>query len=572
METFFTILEMIGVGLFVVFFLGFAIFIHELGHFLAARWRGLHVVAFSIGFKKAWGKKINGVEYRIGWLPFGGYVDIPQIDATSTPKLEDGKELERGKPIDRIITAFCGPLFNILFGLLLGCVVWAVGIPQATPKMREIVVGTIDHAGPEYQAGLRVDDKIYRINGDRFFCTWNKFVQKILFSVGEVSFEVDRKGNKFEVKFVPKENPNAPKDLKFEKVAWPFFTPKIPIVLYPNPGSPAAIAGIKSGDILIEINNIHIADFFQFAYQIDLSDGKPVTLLVDRKGEKVKISNIIPVINTNIPKEAQNRYLVGIVYSARKIPLEILTVAPGGTAAKAGIMPKDELLALDGVKITDAKTFISSLKKLKNKPFELELKRGDKMLKIKLAAKLVKYYSIGVRLTVKDHPTPFQQLTYTVDISYKSLRGIIFGLANKLGLTQSGSTLKPRNLSGPLGMVKTVFQSVYYGSLMYGIFFVVIISFALAIFNLLPLPVLDGGHMLLAVLELVFRRPLHEGTIRVITFVFVVLLISLMVYVSYFDVLRYMPKPKDKAVADKPAVENKINATTPKKIAPDKTR
>ena len=84
-------------------------------------------------------KKYKGVEYRLGYLPFGGYCDIPQVDATnSTPKAADGTVLERAKPIDRIITAVAGPLFNLLSGMLIACIVWICGMPQDTPKMREI--------------------------------------------------------------------------------------------------------------------------------------------------------------------------------------------------------------------------------------------------------------------------------------------------------------------------------------------------------------------------------------------------------------------------------------------------
>ena len=125
------ILIIIGSVLFVAFFFGMCIFVHELGHFLVAKWRGLHVDAFSIGFKKIWSKKINGVEYRIGCLPLGGYVELPQVDAaTNEPKAADGTPLPPAKPLDRLLTAAAGPICNIIFGLILGCIVWAVGIPQ----------------------------------------------------------------------------------------------------------------------------------------------------------------------------------------------------------------------------------------------------------------------------------------------------------------------------------------------------------------------------------------------------------------------------------------------------------
>ena len=227
--TFSELLLNIGSLAFVFIAVGFCIFSHELGHFLAAKWRGLHIDAFSLGFRPIWKKKVNGVEYRIGWLPFGGYVELPQVDATdATPKAADGTELPRAKAIDRIITAVAGPLFNILSGLLIACFVWYVGMPQDTPKMREITVMEVEPGSPEYQAGLRPGDKIVKLNGEPFFSTWSNFVSKILFAIGKVDLEVIRDGKPVTVSYVPVDNPKAPGSLGAEKIAWPFFTPPKP--------------------------------------------------------------------------------------------------------------------------------------------------------------------------------------------------------------------------------------------------------------------------------------------------------------------------------------------------------
>ncbi|HRR06897.1 MAG TPA: site-2 protease family protein, partial [Victivallales bacterium] len=80
--TFSQLFHILYSGLFVFFAVGLCIFIHELGHFLVAKWRGLHIIAFSIGFKKIWSYKYKGVDYRIGCIPFGGYVELPQIDSS----------------------------------------------------------------------------------------------------------------------------------------------------------------------------------------------------------------------------------------------------------------------------------------------------------------------------------------------------------------------------------------------------------------------------------------------------------------------------------------------------------
>src|SRR5690554_5148177 len=180
------ILRIIGALLFLIFFFGFCIFIHELGHFLAAKWRGLHIIAFSLGFRKFWSKKINGVEYRLGYLPFGGYVELPQVDSSGIPTDENGNELPQAKPFDRICTAVAGPLFNVLFGLSLGCLVWWFGVPQDSPKMKSVTVSRIDTSGPEYAAGLRSGDKIYKLNGKTFNWTWNEFIQSTMLAVGNI--------------------------------------------------------------------------------------------------------------------------------------------------------------------------------------------------------------------------------------------------------------------------------------------------------------------------------------------------------------------------------------------------
>ena len=275
------ILGIAGSVIFVVFFFGMCIFVHELGHFLVARWRGLHVDAFSIGFKKIWSKKINGVEYRIGCLPLGGYVELPQVDAaTETPKAADGTELPPAKPIDRLLTAAAGPICNIIFGLLLGCVVWLVGIPQDTPKMRFVEVAHVEENSPEWIAGLREGDVITRINGKTFHSAWKDVVVEILTTIGEVTLDVERNGEKKIVKYLPKVNP---KKMAVEKTAYPFFSPRIPIEFHPEKGSLAEKAGIKAGDQLISLNGMPCEHFFVVQQFIDYYGDKPIKFEMRKK-------------------------------------------------------------------------------------------------------------------------------------------------------------------------------------------------------------------------------------------------------------------------------------------------
>src|SRR6185295_4246932 len=107
--------------------------VHELGHFLAAKWRGLKIDRFAIWFgKPIWKKNIDGVEYALGWAPFGGYVALPQM---ATMEAIEGKSessdhpLPPISPLDKIIVAFAGPLFSFLLACVFAVIVWGVGRP-----------------------------------------------------------------------------------------------------------------------------------------------------------------------------------------------------------------------------------------------------------------------------------------------------------------------------------------------------------------------------------------------------------------------------------------------------------
>lgn len=537
MEQFSNILLNIGSLLFAFIAIGFCIFSHELGHFLAAKWRGLHIDAFSLGFRAFWKKKINGVEYRLGWLPFGGYVELPQVDATDAiPKAADGTELQRAKPLDRMITAIAGPLFNILSGLLIACFVWWVGMPQDSPKMREITVLHVDEAGPEFAAGLRPDDVIVKVNGEPFFATWSQFVSKILFSIGKVELEIIRDGKPVKITYTPKENPNAPGSLRDEKIAWPYFTPMIPLEVFPEKGSPAAKAGVKAGDYLIAMNGIALLDYSEFQGGLDQAGATPVELtLRNAKGETRKVT-VTPEPIPNLPPEF-TRYLTGTMLGTKKNEpgIYLIDILPNSAALAAGLKIGDKLVSINGKKIDAPQVFIQTLQELKDTPFELKIQRGGKEELFRFAARKISPHSIGVDITLRDHPTPIQQFVSTLDMSYKSLRGILIYAGNKFGLTEQTSSLKPTHMSGPLGMGMVLFNSVRHSSLISGIYFVVIISFALAIFNLFPLPVLDGGHVTFALIEMVIRRPVPTIIIKSLSTVFVVLLIGLMVFVTFSD-------------------------------------
>ena len=562
MESLLNILSIIGSLVFVFVAIGLCIFSHELGHFLAGKWRKLHIDAFSLGFKPFWRKKINGVEYRLGYLPFGGYVELPQVDATDEiPKSADGKELPRAKAIDRVITAAAGPIFNIVFGFLVGTLIYFVGMPSDTAKMREMTVNHVDKKGPEYAAGLRKGDKIVKLNGKNFNLSWAHFVKEILFTVDPVRLEVIRDGKKMEITYIPKVNPAAPGSLKSEGLAWPYFTVRIPVQVIPEKNSIASKAGIKRGDIIAAVNGIPLQSPAEFQHLLDIAGDMELdlTMIRDEKEFTVKVrSTVIP----GLP-EKFTRFMIGANLAQTPAGVLVESAVFSSPAHKAGLTNGDKLIsaALPGEKapeqIKEVAAFIRKIRSFKDKPFVIHFERNGKKMQAAVTSLKVVPRTIGVSVAVYDHPTPWELFVSTIDMSWKSLRGICVGIGQKLGWTERQSSLKPSHMSGPLGIGTTLFNSVYRSSLMTGIYFMVVVSFALAIFNLLPFPVLDGGHIVFGVIEIIFRRPLPTIIIKGLSVVFVTLLIGLMVFVTFADGRRlvrgFIPAKQESAEGKKAA-------------------
>ena len=570
MESFLNVLSIIGAALFMIFFFGLCIFVHELGHFLAAKWRGLKVTAFSIGFRKVWGKTWRGVEYRIGWIPFGGYVEIPQVDGDGAKvKDEEGNDVKipPAKPFDRMITVIAGPLFNIIFGFIIGTVIWLVGIPQDTPNLKEIEVGVIKADSPEYKAGLREGDTITKINGKAFNTSWNGFFKEIITTVGPVELTVRGKDGKTKtISYVPGINKNVLPD---EGVAYPFFLPKIPLFVYPQKGTPAWNAGVRKGDKVLAVNGERPISISEFEMMIDQSKGKPVTLLIERDNKEMTISNVQPV--PHVIDGADGVWQIGVIYSPDADKLTVLNVKPGSPAEKCGLKKDDIIRKING-KTPVPRDFPKIVQEAKGSPLKLEIVRNvpktvktadakknaeaetkntetktaktntvemvEKVELIDLTAEYNKYYTIGIQYAYIAHPTPWEQFEYTLSLTWKSMRAIGYSIGKSVGLTEKQTTVKPKHMSGPIGIGRILYRSVYNGSLIQGLNIVVLITFSLGLLNLLPFPVLDGGHFVLALMEIIFRKPIPEKYLNPISYAFVAIIILFMLFVTFYDAKR----------------------------------
>src|SRR2546426_4561873 len=200
-----SVLKFIFVFLEVLLLFNLLIFVHELGHFLAARWRGLKVERFAIWFgKPIWKTNIGGVEYCLGSIPAGGYVSLPQMATMEAIEGKTDSSAEQLPPVsalDKIIVAFAGPLFSFGLAVLFALVVWVVGRP-VSERETTTVIGYIDKNTPADKAGLRAGDKILEVDG-KPVTKWGgmgaSVMWRIIRSEGDtIPFKVERNGRVLE--------------------------------------------------------------------------------------------------------------------------------------------------------------------------------------------------------------------------------------------------------------------------------------------------------------------------------------------------------------------------------------
>ncbi len=206
------ILLTIGAIVACILLFSFAIFIHEFGHFVAARLLGFMVEKFSIGFGPAlWKKMIWGVEFRVSAIPFGGYVSLPQLDPEGTKGIQgtagdsDGAQMGDMPAWKKIIVAFAGPFGNMVLAVVLAFALAAV--PGARFGTLASKIGTVVPDGPAEKGGMLADDEVVSINGHKV-ATWVDMQTELQLSGGKAcEFYVLRGGTNVTLSVTPDRDP-----------------------------------------------------------------------------------------------------------------------------------------------------------------------------------------------------------------------------------------------------------------------------------------------------------------------------------------------------------------------------
>ena len=505
------------------------IIVHELGHFLAARWRGLYIEKFGVWFgKPIWKKTINGVEYSLGSLPFGGFVALPQLapmDIIEGKADVDRAQLPKISAFDKIIVAFAGPLFSFLLAVVFAVFIWMVGRPVSESEATTII-GYVVPASPAAQAGLKAGDTILSVDGHavtRFGgMSEDSISWRIVRSEGEtvpimVERNEDGKARVITVDAKPIIPPTRAwmrKGLRQIEI----FPAETPLVARVQPNSPAAKAGLQANDLIVGINReplYHINGIDDFSRE---HPSAPIQLNLKRNGADV-----------TVPFEAG--------------PLVVGDVSQDSPAARAGLQKGDVVRALDDIPRKSTAAASDYIRHHGGQPVRFSVTRGGKNFELSVTPEVPQgelYPRIGIswednygivldtygRLT-RTHPTPPEQV-----------RAATLAVVNTLGAIASPkSDVRLQHMSGPVMMLR-----VYYlmfenrdGWLM-ALWFSVILNVNLALLNLIPMPVLDGGHIALAIVEALRRRPVNARVLEIVQTACAVVIIGFMIYIAFFDV------------------------------------
>jgi len=432
--------------------------LHELGHFAVARWCGVKVLRFSVGFGKVlWSRTDKqGTEYCLAAIPLGGYVKmLDEREGEVAPELLD-QAFTQKNVWQRIAIVVAGPLANFILAVVLYWVVFLPGITAVSP-----VIGSVDASGLAAEAGLESGQEIVAVDG-RPTATQQAFMQALLNRLGEsgeLMLTVRYSDSDLEYHSTIELNEwlkgvDAPDPIK--GLGMSLYRPVLDkvVVRFLSPNEPAEQAGLKVADQLLSIDGELITGWDGWAAYVRSKAGESVRLEVLRE-HKTLFLDLIPRAKTTEKGE-----MVGFV----------------GVSPEPAVWPKE----------------------------------------------MLRHYKYG----------PVEALFKSIEVTWDTSVSVLISV-KKLILGE----ISTKNLSGPITIAKVAGDRAGYGILSF-IEFLAMISVFLGVFNLLPIPVLDGGHLLYYVIEVIKGSPVPESIQQAGYQMGMVMVLGLMCLAFYNDIMR----------------------------------
>ncbi len=438
--------------------LGVLVSFHELGHFLAARWVGVRVLKFSLGFgPKLLGRQVGETEYLVSAVPLGGYVKLFGEDEAEALTPDEQRRSFAHQPLLRkMLIVAAGPGFNFLLAYLIFAGWLSTGAPLFVPTFKDL-------------------------------------------------------------------------------------TPDIEAVL---PGSPADLAGLKVGDRVLRVDEKDISTRSELLDAVSKSDGKALTLDI-RRGDQVKTIVVTPGA-AHVQENGKDMlsYHLGI----EETPPVITAVMSGTPAMAAGFKDGDRVVAIEGQAIHTWSQMTGMVKESPNRPLHFQVDRDGRILTLTVTpsaekaivdGKPVEVGKIGISgpgRSVLRTSTPLLAAVDGLRATWGWTELTIVGIYKMIA-----GEISSKNIGGPLTIANISGEAAAQG-MSNVVFLIAILSINLGVLNLLPIPILDGGHLLFFGIEAIQRKPLGERQREIAQQVGLLLLVGIMVFAFWNDIERLISR------------------------------
>lgn len=505
--------------MFIIIFTAIVV-VHELGHFLFARLFGVTVLEFAIGFGPVLYKKKlkSGMDFLIKWFPLGGYVKMDGEDPT---EVDDSVYADKKSGLyysksawQRFFIALAGPLFSILAGyLMLAVVALFWGIPQ-------VGIDTVDLSSPAYTAGIRDGDIISGMNG-RILFDLNEISDTIKNTEGSVELTLTRNGERVDVSVTPA-----------------MFPEQYNIIIKGN-DLPSDIL-LKDVQTIngIALSDIELTDYTEKEVEVVLSDGSILTgtlsgfqKIISRKAIGITFATLSNRIKKAVAPFKDGDEIISINGNSITNGNDIITLL------RIMDFPADKTTDYNYIEIRG--TQILDFNRMKSlNLMNVSVKRGDETVAMEIPreeflSSLGQCYFVSPVENLRT-ANPLIAIGWGFEWGNNLLRRMGQIIANIFTGEQ-----KISEFSGPVGIINIIGQATDAGFESLVLVFA-LITLNLGIINLIPLPALDGGRIVFNLIEMLIRRrinPVIEGYIHAVGFFFIM---GLAVYVTYFDILRFM--------------------------------
>lgn len=542
--------------------LGLLIFVHELGHFLVAKYYGVRVEVFSLGFgKKIFQFQKGDTNYCVSLIPLGGYVKMFGDDPTAQLSESEKKFSFLHKPVgQRIAIVLAGPLMNLFFAMFLYAVIAMVGEQVPSP-----ILGDIHKDSAAYAAGFRSGDHILSIN-DQHPQSWTEVVRQIESHPNHpltFTIQPENKAETHQLEVEPQLKPNEnifSTKAKVGQVGGLGIEALAPIVGVSDPMSHAAQAGLQTMDLVVSLNGHPIQYFRELEPLIKThleSGHTEIQLEVRQYSDNTEAP--LRTIHIDAPfsvLDAETSLLSQLGLESAEMYL--MAVNEDSPAAQAGLKEGDRILFINGQPMASWMDVVETVKNYQPDEGNITFNvlRAGQEVQVTVQPEMTTLmnmqgqdenrFTVGIR-SAYIHTTAAPTLRKTANPIEASWIGINRSLEMS-GLVVMGivrlvqGEISSRNVGGVITIGRFASRSFRVGLTSF-LTMMAFISINLFLVNLLPVPILDGGHLVFFTIEAIRGAPLSMRKMIIAQQVGLVILMSLMAFALFNDITNLFNPP-----------------------------